>query len=249
MIICMPYLSDAFDAVLCVAVLHHISTLGKRVYTCLQTLDLHSHLYVCIHACPDRRVAILRELVRICRPGGEILLQAWAQEQEPGSRNFDFESSTTQDVFVPWTLPARFATGAAASSSGTGKEGRSEEGLTAVVREPAVRKIDTLSEEEAAAVRMREDRLRRRRERKRLKALRRRQGQTEGQVSHDGDEQEGADPAEDDESDDAAQTGPEPEKSAAVSSSSKGGGGGAGQVLNRYCHVYRKGELEDLCST
>ena len=199
--------------------------------------------------CSDRRVAILRELVRICRPGGEILLQAWAQEQEPGSRNFDFESSTTQDVFVPWTLPARFVTGAAASSSGTGKEGRSEEGLTAVAREPAVRKIDTLSEEEAAVVRMREDRLRRRRERKRLKTLQRRQGQrqTEGQANRDADEEEGGDPAEEDESDDVAQTGPEPEKSTAVSSSSTTAG--TGQVLNRYCHVYRKGELEDLCST
>ena len=197
-------------------------------------------------------MAILRELVRICRPGGEILLQAWAQEQEPGSRNFDFESSTTQDVFVPWTLPARFVTGAAASSSGAGKEGRSEEGLTAVAREPAVRKIDTLSEEEAAVVRMREDRLRRRRERKRLKTMRRRQGQgqTEGHANRDADE-EVVDPAEEDESDDVAQTGPEPEKSVAISSSSSttGGGGGTGQVLNRYCHVYRKGELEDLCST
>ena len=203
----------------------------------------------------DRRVAILRELVRICRPGGEILLQAWAQEQEPGSRNFDFESSTTQDVFVPWTLPARFVTGAATSSSGTGKEGRSEEGLTAVVREPAVRKIGTLSEEDAAAVRMREDRLRRRRERKRLKTLRRRQGQGQvEQTSPDGDE-EGADPAEEDESDDVIPTSPEPDKSTqpsavvASSSSTTAGGGGTGQVLNRYCHVYRKGELEDLCST
>ena len=70
----------------------------------------------------DRRLAILRELVRIARPGGRILVQAWAQEQGTlgghsgcapdetqgedarggDERRFDFESASSQDVFVPW---------------------------------------------------------------------------------------------------------------------------------------------------
>ena len=56
-------------------------------------------------------MALVRELVRVARPGGRVLVHAWAQEQQQqqqqaGSRTFDF--TVAQDVFVPWTLPARF---------------------------------------------------------------------------------------------------------------------------------------------
>ena len=40
----LPFLNDVFDATLCIAVMHHISTL-------------------------DRRLAIIRELLRITKPG------------------------------------------------------------------------------------------------------------------------------------------------------------------------------------
>ena len=75
----LPLRSNVFDATLCIAVLHHLSTV-------------------------DRRIAILRELLRITRFGGMIMLQAWALEQDETSR-INFEK---QDVFVPWNLPKRF---------------------------------------------------------------------------------------------------------------------------------------------
>jgi len=75
----LPLVSDTFDAVICVAVLHHLAS-------------------------KDRRVAAIRELVRITRPGGKILIQAWAQEQAEESRHV-FEE---QDVLVPWRLQQRF---------------------------------------------------------------------------------------------------------------------------------------------
>ena len=71
----LPLRSDVFDAVLCIAVLHHIATI-------------------------DRRVSVIRELLRICRLGGRVMLQAWALEQEGHSKK-KFEE---QDVLVPWKL-------------------------------------------------------------------------------------------------------------------------------------------------
>ena len=53
----LPYRSNAFDAVLCIAVIHHLST-------------------------RERRVDALRELVRVTRPGGKVLVYVWAMEQE-----------------------------------------------------------------------------------------------------------------------------------------------------------------------
>lgn len=49
--------SNAFDVCLCIAVLHHLST-------------------------PERRLAGLKELVRVIRPGGLVLVYVWALEQE-----------------------------------------------------------------------------------------------------------------------------------------------------------------------
>jgi len=75
----LPYRDRCFDAALCVAVLHHLAS-------------------------PERRYAAIAELVRITRDGGQVLLQAWAQEQDPLSKRVFAE----QDTLVPWTLPARF---------------------------------------------------------------------------------------------------------------------------------------------
>lgn len=67
------------DVVLCIAVLHHISTL-------------------------QRRVAAMHNIVRLLRPGGEALLQVWAFEQDEASRRkFD-----QQDVMVSWRLNKKF---------------------------------------------------------------------------------------------------------------------------------------------
>ncbi|KAL9971627.1 hypothetical protein ACROYT_G017818 [Oculina patagonica] len=56
-ILSLPYRSNAFDVCLCIAVLHHLST-------------------------AERRLDGLRELVRITRPGGLVLVYVWALEQE-----------------------------------------------------------------------------------------------------------------------------------------------------------------------
>jgi SAM-dependent methyltransferase len=69
-----PFRSNSFDAALSIAVLHHLST-------------------------EERRIQALRELARCVRPGGRILVSAWAQEQEEGRWQFD-----DQDVWVPWRL-------------------------------------------------------------------------------------------------------------------------------------------------
>jgi len=52
----LPYRDESFDAALSVAVIHHLAT-------------------------RDRRVRALRELARILRVGGRILITVWAKEQ------------------------------------------------------------------------------------------------------------------------------------------------------------------------
>ena len=75
----LPYRSDVFDVVICIALLHHLST----------------------HA---NRMRVLQELVRICRVGGQILVTAWALEQNAhAKRQFD-----SQDVMVPWKLLSKY---------------------------------------------------------------------------------------------------------------------------------------------
>lgn len=75
----IPFRSDIFDATLCIAVLHHLSTI-------------------------DRRTAVIRELVRITRPGGMVMIQAWAYEQNGESKRQFLD----QDTMVPWRLNKRF---------------------------------------------------------------------------------------------------------------------------------------------
>ncbi|KXS18841.1 S-adenosyl-L-methionine-dependent methyltransferase [Gonapodya prolifera JEL478] len=70
----LPYRDDSFDFVLSIAVIHHMAS-------------------------EERRVLALKELVRILKPGGRMLVFVWAMEQH-GRRRFD-----QQDVFVTWNLP------------------------------------------------------------------------------------------------------------------------------------------------
>eukprot|EP00981_Chlorochromonas_danica_P013183 scaffold5939_cov165-Ochromonas_danica.AAC.12 len=130
----LPFRSDLFDATLCIAVLHHLSTRA-------------------------RRLQVLAELQRVTRLGGSIFLQAWAQEQDEGSRHVFAE----QDIFVPWKLNRRFLSPATPSSSSSS------------------------SSNTAAAA-------------------------------------------------------------AAAAAAADGGEKNELIVYNRYCHVYKEGELEDLCS-
>ena len=52
----LPYRSSVFDAAICIAVIHHLST-------------------------HERRCQALRELMRVLRPGGCMLVYVWAMEQ------------------------------------------------------------------------------------------------------------------------------------------------------------------------
>lgn len=69
----LPFRSESFDAVICIAVIHHLSTL-------------------------ERRISAVRELLRIARPGGLVLIYVWALDQ--ADRSFG-----QPDLFVPWHLP------------------------------------------------------------------------------------------------------------------------------------------------
>jgi alkylated DNA repair protein alkB family protein 8 len=73
--VCLPFRSGVFDAALNIAVLHHISS-------------------------PGRRRKLVAETMRLLRPGGVALFYAWALEQESGGvSGHHFES---QDVLVPF---------------------------------------------------------------------------------------------------------------------------------------------------
>lgn len=73
-IVQIPLRDSIFDIVLCIAVLHHLST-------------------------PERRQKAVDECMRIVRPGGLALFFAWAQEQAEGVSGHEFDH---QDVFVPF---------------------------------------------------------------------------------------------------------------------------------------------------
>ncbi|XP_063229163.1 LOW QUALITY PROTEIN: uncharacterized protein LOC134534610 [Bacillus rossius redtenbacheri] len=66
----LPFRDESFDAVLSVAVVHHFAT-------------------------TERRAGAIRELARVLRIGGRLVITVWAMEQ----RHRKFES---QDVLVPW---------------------------------------------------------------------------------------------------------------------------------------------------
>ncbi|XP_026192279.1 alkylated DNA repair protein alkB homolog 8 [Cyclospora cayetanensis] len=88
-------ISGIADGVLCIAVLHHLTTEARR-----------------LHA--------LGELARITRPGGRILIYVWALQHEAGSvgeRRFP-----SQDVLVPWVYQKRFEQSRAPADADGGNE-------------------------------------------------------------------------------------------------------------------------------
>ncbi len=76
----LPFRNELFDAAIVIAVLHHLSTI-------------------------DRRIAAIREVARLVRNEGRILIYGWALEQGSESRR-TFPSS---DVLVPWHLSDHMA--------------------------------------------------------------------------------------------------------------------------------------------
>ena len=80
--------TDYFDNTMSVAVLHHLSTI-------------------------ERRVKAIQELVRVTKPGGNIFIEVWAKEQNPVSTSLSHNSDIEtfhkcrhrfdkQDVYVPF---------------------------------------------------------------------------------------------------------------------------------------------------
>lgn len=63
----LPFRDESFDAVLSVAVVHHFAT-------------------------TDRRVAALRELARVLRIGGKLIITVWAMEQRHRKVHIIFHS-------------------------------------------------------------------------------------------------------------------------------------------------------------
>ena len=66
----LPLKDESLDAALSIAVIHHIATV-------------------------ERRVRALRELARVLRVGGKVMISVWAMEQK--HRKFG-----SQDVLIPW---------------------------------------------------------------------------------------------------------------------------------------------------
>lgn len=77
----LPYRDNSFDYLLSIAVIHHLSQ-------------------------EERRMQCVREMVRILKPRGELLLQVWAKEQPPESRRHFSED----DNLVSWINPAKTKT-------------------------------------------------------------------------------------------------------------------------------------------
>ena len=72
-ILSIPYQTNSFDFTICIAVIHHLSTVEKRKKA-------------------------IEELERVTKKGGKILVLVWAFEQEKDSRR----KFTTQENFVDW---------------------------------------------------------------------------------------------------------------------------------------------------
>lgn len=74
--------SGTFDGIICIAVLHHLST-------------------------PERRIQAVSELIRCLRRNGTLLIYVWAFEQKKGtvgSRDF-----SSKDTMVPWHFQKKYA--------------------------------------------------------------------------------------------------------------------------------------------
>ena len=69
----IPYKTESFDYTICIAVIHHLSTVEKRKKA-------------------------IEELERVTKKGGKILVLVWAFEQEDDSRR----KFTIQNNFVDW---------------------------------------------------------------------------------------------------------------------------------------------------
>jgi alkylated DNA repair protein alkB family protein 8 len=95
----LPYRSSSCDAVLCIAVVHHMASV-------------------------KRRISFLKGLLRILVPGGRAIVTVWATEQENMKKVAKWEpllqtedgEEGKNDYLVPWHLPMHRAEAAAAAA-------------------------------------------------------------------------------------------------------------------------------------
>lgn len=73
----LPFKSSSIDYVLCVAMLHHLSTSERR--------------YQCI-----------REMLRVLKNDGQCIITVWAQESKDGRKGNWTKLNDDGDYFVPW---------------------------------------------------------------------------------------------------------------------------------------------------
>ena len=73
----LPHSPNAFDFVICVAVVHHLST-------------------------NDRRTEAIRSILECLKHDGEVLIFVWALEQGASRRGWTEQDE--QDVMVPWVM-------------------------------------------------------------------------------------------------------------------------------------------------
>jgi len=73
----LPFRERSADFIICVAVIHHMSTRA-------------------------RRQEAIRQLLRCLKPDGQVLLYVWALEQGTSRRGWD--EGSEQDLLVPWVL-------------------------------------------------------------------------------------------------------------------------------------------------
>ncbi|KAM0257861.1 hypothetical protein ACHAQJ_004165 [Trichoderma viride] len=76
----LPYREDSVDFVICVAVIHHLST-------------------------RERRQEGIRALLRCVHGRGKVLVYAWALEQGSSRRGWD--EGSEQDALVPWVMRSK----------------------------------------------------------------------------------------------------------------------------------------------
>ncbi|KAL6699015.1 S-adenosyl-L-methionine-dependent methyltransferase [Trichoderma pleuroticola] len=76
----LPYRQRSVDFVICVAVIHHLST-------------------------RERRQELIQELLDCVRTGGRVLIYAWALEQSSSRRGWD--EGSEQDALVPWVMRSK----------------------------------------------------------------------------------------------------------------------------------------------
>ncbi|KAL7795165.1 S-adenosyl-L-methionine-dependent methyltransferase [Trichoderma ceciliae] len=76
----LPYRQGSVDFVICVAVIHHLST-------------------------RERRQEGIRALLECVRRGGRVLVYAWALEQGSSRRGWD--EGSEQDALVPWVMRSK----------------------------------------------------------------------------------------------------------------------------------------------